>query len=119
MLAQILNGYGYAEQLIIATLGAEPTVLYPKNSKVQVNIEGSWLSFDREKTEAAGLSEGDWVNGVIEKVERFNSSPYTVRLEVRQDDNTPFSRSLTFSVDQVRKDGIIPSKEQMNFGDLL
>jgi exosome complex RNA-binding protein Csl4 len=119
MFAQIINGYGYTEQLIIATLGAVPTVLYPINSKVQVNTVGSWLTFDREKTEAAGLSEGDWVNGVIEKVEKFNSSPYTVKIEVRQDDNTPVIRLLTFSVDQVRKDGIIPSKDQMNFGDLL
>jgi hypothetical protein len=120
--SMVLENYSAGEPFVLMITGSLPDQIYYRGDIVQVNEESVYISgVDKEVSKQKNYLDGGYYRAVVNEFRKNRTDCYNVQLTYigTNGPNDVKTYDCWVSPSSIRKENVIPSKDRMNFGDLL
>ena len=120
--SMVLDNYSAGEPFVLMITGSLSDQVYYSGDMVQVNEESVYISgVDKEVSKQNNYLDGGYYWGVVKEFRKTKTDCYHVQLTFMGTKGPDDVRTCDYWVppSAIRKENVLPSKDRMNFGDLL
>jgi hypothetical protein len=120
--SMVLENYSAGEPFVLMITGSLPDQIYYRGDIVQVSEDSMYVSnVDKEASKQKNYLDGGYYWGVIKEFRKTKTDCYNVQITFIGTKGPNDVRTGEYWVppSAIRKENVLPSKDRMNFGDVL
>jgi hypothetical protein len=118
----VIENYGVGEPFVLMITGSLPDQVYYKGDKVLVNADSMYIhDVNKEVSEQKNYLEGGYYWAEVKEFRKYRTDCYCVEITYISKKGPDDVKTSEYWVppSSIRKENVLPSKDRMNFGDLL